>query len=68
MIYFVSISVRRTDIREGHQHMCKINVIISQTVMTLILQIGGSVRISLWILSQQRGYTGISVYLRYSTN
>ena len=32
----------------------------------LILQIGGSVRIDPWILSQQRGYTGILVYLKYS--
>ena len=37
MIYFVSISVRRTDIREGRSHMYKINAINAQTVKVIIL-------------------------------
>jgi hypothetical protein len=46
--------------------MCKINVFNTQTVPELILHIGGSVRIALWIPGHRRGYTGISMYLKYS--
>jgi len=48
--------------------MCKINAFNTQTVKALILHIGGSSWITLWIPGHQRGYTGISVYLKYSTD
>jgi len=42
------------NVSEGHQHICKINVITSQTVMVLILHVGGSARIDPWILGHYR--------------
>jgi len=57
-----------SDLSGGLSHICKIIVITSQTAKTSILHLGGSVRIGLWIPGQQRGYTTILMYLKYSTN